>query len=123
MEDKERNIYDGQAKGTKGEMITAKGEVAYVDPDFQEYLRAKAKRKKTEQMHISGYEGMTNVPDGIYVIDFEEASEKYGDIAPLKALMDDCSVTLDFIVPVGPGMYAREDFIRKGEEIMSGLEP
>ena len=118
---KQGNIYNGSKKGN--EKIKGVGVKSYVDRDFFEYLKKRAERTEMEQEGVSGYEGMTNVPDGIYVIGFEDYEGKYGNIAPLKTLMDDAEIDIDFIVPIGPGMYMREGLINRRDEILCGLEP
>lgn len=92
-----------------GEEIESREIEDYVDEDYADYLRAVAKRKREKQRAFASGAGVTNVPDGIYVMGFEEFSDRqYGDIAPLASLADDMSVDLEFLKQVRPGIFAKE---------------
>jgi hypothetical protein len=79
------------------------------DEDYVDYLKAVEKRKREKQLAFASREGVTNVPDGIYMMGFEEFSDRqYGDIAPLVSIADDLSIDLEFLKQIRPGVFARE---------------
>ena len=84
----------------------------YVDEDFADYLRKRREKQEPSQWELSLMEGVTNVPDGIYVMDFEDFESKYGDLAPLKSLADDASIDMELLKQIRPGIIIKENLDR-----------
>ena len=84
----------------------------YVDEDFADYLIKRSEKQERSQWELSMMEGVTNVPDGIYVMDFEDFESKYGDLAPLKSLADDASIDMELLKQIRPGIIIKENLDR-----------
>lgn len=110
------DLYDFK---TDSERIKGRKIGDYVDEDYAEYLMRRASHNRPRQHGLSRMEGITDLPDGYYML---EAGELTGDprdgVANIKQWAEEANIDLVIYNEIRRGVFMPDD-LNENDEIMA----